>query len=96
MSEVVGAVIAVGILCAPPIIYIVRSSTKPNLREALESISGGLLLLFVVGSIVGLAAYLFPPQNRREIGAIILAITWFGGCIYAWRLTEIERKKERR
>ena len=96
MSDVGGVVFAVGIFCAPSIIYIVRSPTKPNLREALENISGWLLALTVIASILGLGTYLFPPQNRREIGAILLAITWFGGCIYTWRLTEKERNEHRR
>lgn len=96
MSNVSGAVVAVGLLCAPSIIYIVRSPIKPNLREALENISGWLLAFYFLGSILGLGTYLFPPQDRREIGSILLLVTWVGGCGYAWRLTEKERKEHRR
>lgn len=96
MSSIGGTVIAVGFLCAPIVIYVVRSPTKLGIREVLETISGGLLLFFVIGSVVGLAVYLFPPQNRLEIGTALMAITWLIGCIYAWRLAGREQKERSR
>lgn len=79
-----GAVVAVAVAFAPVVIYLVRSSHRPDTQEILMLSVGWLIVMMVL-------AFIAQVLIRGITGYALMAIAWVAASCYAW----VQAGKER-
>ncbi len=73
----IGAVVAVAVAFAPIVIYLVRSSHRPDTQEILVLCVGWLIVMMAL-------AFVAQVLIRGTAGYTLMAIIWVAASCYAW------------